>query len=182
MTLEQARRHLKLDADLTAEDVDIADWIKGARELCEDFTKRTFCESTWLLTLDSFPDSGYLAGEKIALPMGPVIAVESISYVNQQGDRIQLTDYQAALDTVPGYVLPAINQCWPFARCGSGQVAIQYRAGYPPGAGSPAGAENVPAAVRQTMRAILATWHEKRGTVDVEDLLLAGLWRLRVLT
>jgi hypothetical protein len=32
------------------------------------------------------------------------------------------------------------------------------------------------------MRAILSRWNEKRGEVDVEDLLLAGLHRLRVLT
>jgi uncharacterized phiE125 gp8 family phage protein len=184
LTLDEARLALKLDTDLTDEDQQISDWIVAAREQCEDFCKRTWCESTWLLTLDQFPDSGVwydMWAERITLPMGPVIQVEQISYVDQQGERLELEDYQSALDAVPGYVMPPRNQCWPFARCGVGQIAIQYRAGYQSG-GSPGDASKVPASVRQTMRAILSRWNEKRGEVDVEDLLLAGLHRLRVLT
>jgi uncharacterized phiE125 gp8 family phage protein len=181
LTLEQARRHLKLDADLTAEDEDITDYIVAARELCEEYTKRTFVESTWLLTLDSFPDGYFDGNDRLTLPMGPVIAVVGVSYVNQQGTRVQIADYQSALDAVPGYILPPLNQCWPFARCGSGQVAIEYRAGYP-GVGSPTNAANVPKRVTQTMRAIIAKWFEERAQVNVDDILQSGLFTMRVIT
>lgn len=115
------------------------------------------------------------------LPMGPVIEVVRVSYRDPRGEVQELTDYQSALDAVPGWIVPATNQCWPFARCATAAVSIEYRAGYPSG-GSPGDASKVPASVRTTMRAILSRWNEKREDVDVEDLLQAGLGRLRVLT
>lgn len=181
LTLEQARAHLKLDADLTAENEEITDWIVAARELTEDFCKRTWVESTWLLSLDSFPEYAAPDDPRIVLPMGPVLDVVRVSYTDQQGTVRDISDYQFARDTVPGWVAPPLNQGWPYARCGTGGVQIEYRAGYASG-GSPTDASRVPATVRQTMRAILATWYEHRGQMDVDDLLMEGLWRLRVPT
>jgi uncharacterized phiE125 gp8 family phage protein len=184
LTLDQARAHLKLDPDLTAENQEIADWIVGARELTEEFCKQTWVESTWLLTLDGFP-SGCLplnrSAERIALPMGPVLDVVRVSYLDSVGDRQEITDYQTLLDSVPPAIFPALNRTWPWTNGAAACVEIEYRAGYASG-GSPTDATGVPARVRQTMRAILAKWHENRAEVDVEDLLLAGLWRLRVIT
>lgn len=181
LTLEQARQHLKLDADLTAEDETIADWIVGARELAEDFCKRTWVESTWLLSLDRFPDYPAPDDPRIVLPMGPVLAIVRVSYLDQQGVSQDMSDYQPGLDSVPAWLAPPQNQGWPYARCAEGAVQIEYRAGYASG-GSPTDASGVPARVRQTMRAIIARWHEKRGEVDVDDLLMAGLWQLRIPT
>lgn len=181
LTLDQARQHLKLDADLTAEDETISDWIVGARELTEDFCKRTWVESTWLLSLDRFPDYPQPDDPRIVLPMGPVLEVVRVSYTDQQGVGQDISDYQQALRTVPAWIAPAHNQGWPYARCAEAAVQIEYRAGYVSG-GSPTDASRVPARVRQTMRAILARWYEKRGEVDVDDLLMAGLWQLRVPT
>jgi uncharacterized phiE125 gp8 family phage protein len=183
LTLEQARAHLKLDADLTAENDQIADWIIAAREMTEDFCKRTWVESTWLLRLDNFPSNpcDFPDDPRIVLPRGPVLDVVRVSYVDQQGATQEITDYQAALDTEPPYILPAANQWWPFAAFGSGRVEIEYRAGYASG-GSPTDASGAPASVRTTMRAMIALWYENRQQVDCEDLMMAGLWRLRVLT
>lgn len=181
LTLEQARQYLKLDPDLTAENDLVSDLIVAAREATEDFCKRTWVESTWLLTLEAFPDHPDPDDPRIALPMGPVLSVIRVSYTDQQGAPQEVIDYQSALETVPAWIAPPLNQCWPFARCGAGAVQIEYRAGYASG-GSPTDASRVPAMVRQTMRAILAVWFEERAQVDVEDLLMAGLWRLRVPT
>lgn len=185
LSLDQARTHLKLDPDLTAEDEMLAAMIVAARELCEDFCKRTWVESTWLLTYDQFPAGdcywGALEAPRIVLPMGPVLDVIRVSYLDQQRAQQEITDFQLAKDTVPGYLLPAPNQWWPFAAFGSASVSIEYRAGYASG-GSPTDASAVPARVRQTMRAILTKWFENRAMVDVDDLLMAGLWQLRVPT
>lgn len=182
LSLEQARMQLKLDPDLTDENDLITDHIKGAREQCEDFCQRTFCESTWRYSLDAFPFESYYGNqEAIVLPMGPVIEIVSFGYVDQQGlpQALDPLMYRLATSGPREMVFPAPwNTSWPFARCGS--VAIEYRAGYP-GAGSPPGAENVPARVRQTMRSIITRWFEKRDQVDVDDLLMAGLWQLRVI-
>lgn len=182
LTLEQARAHLKLDADLTAEDEEIADWITTAREMTEDFCKATWVESTWLLRLDNFPDTcNWPDDPRIVLPRGPVLDVVRVSYLDQQGNTQEITDFQAALDAEPPYILPAATQSWPFAAFGSGRVEVEYRAGYASG-GSPTDASGVPAAVRTTMRAMIALWYENRQQVDCDDLLMAGLWRHRVLT
>lgn len=183
LTLEQARRHLKLDPDLTAEDEDIADYIVAARERCEDFCKRTWVESTWLYTLDRFPDCDHSCyhDPRIALPMGPLLDVVRVSYLDQQSVLQEITDYQVGPDTVPPWIAPPANQFWPFAKSIEGAVRIEYRAGYASG-GSPTDASGVPAQVRQTMRAIIATWFENRGQIDVDDILMAGLWSLRVPT
>jgi uncharacterized phiE125 gp8 family phage protein len=167
VTLAQARLQCKLDADLTAEDELIRDiYIPAAREAAELYCKQTWVESTWLLTLCGFPDCD---DNRIVLPMGPVIDVVRVSYVDQQGTAQQITDYQGSLDAVPAFILPPFNQGWPTARGVSSAVQIEYRAGYASG-GSPTDASRVPAGVKHAMLFLIGFWFENREVVNIGNI------------
>lgn len=181
VTLLEARVAAKIDPDITDEDDLLSEWIQTARELAEAHTKRTFCESTWLLTLGDFPRGDWAGENQIRLPNGPVLAIVSVSYLAIDGiTRTVLGpgEYQFGLDDEPPWIGPPAQSCWPNGRCQQGAIAIEYRAGYP-SAGSPADAANVPKAVKTTIKACITRWFENRQVVDVEDLLSAGLQHLR---
>lgn len=168
VSLELARIQCKVDPDITSEDPLIEDiLIPAARQAVEENCKITLCESTWRYTLREFPE----ADGAIELPRGPLIEVVRVSYLNNEGVSTAYETYQVEPDIMPPRILPAHLACWPFARCGSGSVVIEYRAGYP-GLGSPAGAEGVPAAIKQTMLALIGFWFENReagGPVNLEE-------------
>jgi uncharacterized phiE125 gp8 family phage protein len=159
ITLEQARAQCKIDADITDEDALLRVYIQAAREQVEDHCKITCCESTWRYTLREFPESD----GPLALPRGPLIEVLGVTYQDYGGNRVAYETFVTSGDIMPPTIGPPYSSCWPFARCGSGSVVIEYRAGYP-GVGSPPGAETVPAAMKRTMLALVSFWYENRDT------------------
>lgn len=165
VSLNLARTQCKLDADLTSEDELLTLFIQAAREISEDFCKRTWCESVWEMSLSEFPSD-----DGLRLPMGPVIDVLGLSYLDSQGTRVEVLDYASTLDTTPAYLYPAAGTFWPSVQCAPGSVVVQYRAGYQ-GVGSPPDASAVPAAVKKSILSMVAYWFEHReeateGTVE----------------
>lgn len=176
VTLDEVKRHAKIDQDITGDDETITEiYIPAAREAVENYTLTTVCESTWEYRADQFPCDG----GPLVLPRGPVIAVLGVSYVQNDGTRIELAEGQWS-ETIgnPGWILPPYGEFWPTGRVESGAVVVTYRAGYA-GAGSPADASGVPRRVKHTMLAICTRYIENRSLVDVDDLLLAGVFDLR---
>jgi uncharacterized phiE125 gp8 family phage protein len=162
ITVAEAKAHCRVDADLTAEDDLFAGWITAARELAEDYTKRTFCESVWELWLDDFPR--FSDDLRVVLPMGaPFVAVESVSYLSTNGDRVELAGYEVLPDEPPA-IRPSPWTVWPVVSCAAGAVRVRYRAGYV-GEGSPAGAEAVPQRVKQALRMLVGHWYANRESV-----------------
>lgn len=174
VTLAEVKAHAKIDPDITGDDQTIEDvYIPAAREAVEDYTLRTLCESTWELKAREFP-----CGE-LFLPRGPVLAILGISYLQNDGTRVDITDFQQALEQSPPWLSPAVGRVWPVSRCDDGAVVVTYRAGFA-GAGSPADASGVPARIKHTILAICTRYIEERKVVDVDDLLLAGVFKYRV--
>lgn len=181
VSLEDARRQLKIDADITGDDPLIENvWIPAAREAVEDYCGITLCETQYILSLEDFPRSG---DGRLVLPRGPVIAILGITYVGNDGVRVPVTDQwnEGGLADVPPWIGSVYGGCWPSGRVAAGSVQVEYRAGYP-GAGSPPDAHSVPKRAIQTILSICTRWYEKREMVDVDDLLYGGVWPLRRLT
>lgn len=172
VSLDQAKRQCRVDEDITVDDDDIMDWIQAARELAEDYCKRTFCPSTWQLSGPDFPRD-YYRGGKIYLPFGPLIALESISYLDVDGtehflDPSDPSQVQISGDGPDGDLPPWIwAAVWPGTLCAMGAVKVTYQAGYP-GIGSPADASGVPAKVRAAIRTLVAHWYSTREAVVAE--------------
>lgn len=174
VTLEEVKAHAKIDADITGNDDTIRDtYIPAAREAVEDYTLQTICETTWELSAREFPCGA------LYLPRGPVIAVLGISYLQNDGTRVDLEGFQEALKQSPPWLSAAYGEVWPVGQCSEGAVVVTYRAGFA-GAGSPGDASNVPKRIKHTILAICTRYYEQRAVVDVDDLLQAGVFKFRV--
>lgn len=184
VTLEEVKAQAKIDPDITGDDATIRDiYIPAAREAVEDYTNTTLCETVYRLDLTDFP-RGDCAGpfdSRLRLPRGPVIAVLGVSYLANDGTRIQLAegDWREGLDDIPGWIDAPYGEWWPNGRVTGAAVQIEYRAGYT-GAGSPADASGVPKRAKQTILAICTRWIENRMVSNIDDLLEAGVFPLRV--
>ena len=191
VTRAEAKLHLKVETDQTADDDLIDALVSAAREDAEDFTNRCFCWSTWELRLDEFPTSGKM---EILLPRPPCIRVNSITYVDADGATQTLgsDNYQVDDKSEPARIRPAYNLSWPATRAVMNAVTVSYVAGYPVSdAGSPVDTTaNVPAAALAAVKLILGHLYKNRETVVTEGFGVAAhalpkgaeslLWKLRV--
>ena len=191
ITRNEAKLHLKVEADQTSDDALIDLLVSAAREDAEDFTNRCFCWSTWELRLDEFPTNG---NQEILLPRPPLIRVNSIQYVDADGvtQLLGSDNYQVDDKSEPARVRAAYGLSWPATRAQMNAVTVSYVAGYPVSeAGSPADyAANVPAAAKAAVKLILGHLYANRETVMAMPGGVAAieipmgakylLWKLRV--
>lgn len=190
-TRAEAKLHLRIDTDQTADDELIDALLQAAREDGEDFTNRCFVWSTWELKLDEFPTGGEM---EIVLPRPPLIRVNNITYVDADGATQTLgsDNYQVDDRAEPAVIRPAYSKTWPQTRDVMGAVTVSYVAGYPVSeAGSPADyTGNVPAAAKAAMKLILGHLYSNRENVVTQGFGIAAhvlpkgaehlLWKLRV--
>ncbi len=170
VSLERAKLHLRVDHD--DEDDLIAGLIAAATRLSESHTNRKWIEQELRLTVADWPCEE-IAGVHgcIAIPVQPVMSVESVKYYATTGTLTTLvanTDYQVWLDHCPPLVAPAPNKTWPTVQTGKlGAVRIEFTAGY-------GDIDDVPDEAKSAILLCLAYWYENRG--DGLDLtLLNGL-------
>lgn len=124
ITLEEALHHIKVVADGGANDAYVLDLISTAREACEDRIHRTLIETPWRLTLDAFPCA-------FRLYQSPVIAVQAVGYVDEEGvtRSLDLVDCKLDKESEPGYLVPAYGRAWPATRSEPNAVWVDYTAG-----------------------------------------------------
>jgi uncharacterized phiE125 gp8 family phage protein len=80
---------------------------------------------TWRLSLDRWPDC-------LRIPLGPVQAVASVTYLDANGVRQTLDPSAYLLDTgrKPAVLAPAFGTSWPDTRPQSGAILITFTAGF----------------------------------------------------
>lgn len=176
VSLAEAKNHLRVDTDLTADDSLIGVLIQAARERVESWLGQALITQTWQLTLDAFPVW------ELELPRPPLIAVSSVQYVDGNGTTQTLSSTLYRVDSAsrPARIEPAYGQIWPSTRDVSNAAIVTYTAGY--GAAGSA----VPAAIRQAMLLAIGHWYRNReevvtGTIatklpETVEVLLAGQW------
>lgn len=120
VTLEEQKKHCHIDLD--DDDTVVTDCFTAAQSHCEALTAISFTESTWELTLDSFC-------ETIQLPRGPVVSVDSITYIDSNGDEKTLEPGAYRVDKSTGRIRAAAGSSWPISRGDIGGVKVTFKAG-----------------------------------------------------
>ena len=140
--------------DTSADDTLIAALITTAREWAEVYTSRSFINTTWDYSLDSF------AGV-IRLPRSPLSSVTSITYVDTGGSSQVLATSVYRVDSArePGRITLEYGQSWPSVRYVTNNVTIRYVAGYG------ADATSVPERVKSAIKHYAADMYEHREAV-----------------
>ena len=98
---------------------------------------------------------------QIVLPTGPVQSVESIKYLDQDGDEQTWDDaeYRVDVSGMPARIVPVSLSSWPAALTTAGSVRVEFVAGF----GDPA---DIPAQVVQSILQAAAYAWQSRGAFD----------------
>jgi uncharacterized phiE125 gp8 family phage protein len=128
--------------DLDIDNAQLDYWIRAARRFAENKCGRTLIATRYKLVLDAFPGGasmGYsygtpytLPGTAILLERGPVLAVQSIKYLDMSGTQQTLatTEYVAELSGQLARITPRFGKVWPANTLPQiGAVEVIYDAG-----------------------------------------------------
>jgi hypothetical protein len=166
----------------TLADIMVPIYIAAARRLAEHkYLHRALIEQTWELTLDDFPRDAVrdltsptsnityamldgarvklMDGLEIHLPMPRLMAVDSITYVDENGDDQTLGSegYVVSLSDDDPFIEPADTDAgWPKTKDQRGAVTITYRAGYGDSA------DDVPFDIRAALLLLTADLYRNR--------------------
>lgn len=153
VTLAQARAWLRL-RETGPEDEEIEDLITAARVLIEAEWSVRLVNSTWRLTMEGFPGCG-----PIRIPIGPLVSVSSIQYVDGAGATQTLGSSHYTVDTSvnPGEITAAYGEAWPVTRCQPRAVLVTFVAGHG------ATAASVPRTLQLAVKMAVNWWFERRG-------------------
>ena len=147
--------------DHTDDDTLIARLIKAARG-CIDGPHGigiAMVSQQWRMSLDAMPP-------RIWIPMGPVLSIDSLTYLDDAGERQTLAaeSYARRKELFGARIKPAFNGTWPTVRCDYDSVQVTFTAGFEGTGDSPVSLDNVPDALRHAMLMLIAHWYENRET------------------
>lgn len=163
VTLAEAKAHLRIDH--SDEDALIRGLIGAATSHIQGrdgYTGQALVPQTWEYYLDQFPTDPLKA---IAIPLPPLIAVESIKYLDADGAEQTLATSVYAVNTAtePGAVSLKQDQSWPDTRSAWDAVRIRFQAGYLAFGDSPTSYAGTPIEVMQSaILLVLADLYENR--------------------
>jgi len=154
LTLEQLRRHCKIDPPTSANDADtdLSAALAAAQATAQHYTGISIGQQTLELALDEFPAAGIL------LLQGPVIGITSVSYVDATGATQTLSGSAYSLDdySTPQWLLPAVDTEWPATYQAANAVKVRYVAG----------AATLDGAVAQALRLLTGLYFDNRNAAD----------------
>lgn len=167
VSLADARLHLRLSDDETAEDTLIDGLISAAREYAEHYTGRALAQQTLEMALDAFPAVDRRAvvvqsdDLSIVLAQPPVQTVSSITYVDPLGATQTLATSAYALSQYGEsrrVNLAGGATEWPQTKAVADAVQIQYVTG----------AADVPRAARAAILLLVGHLFENRQEAVVD--------------
>jgi uncharacterized phiE125 gp8 family phage protein len=158
----------RIDADDTNHDTVLTLLRQAMREDAENLTNRAFVSRQLRLTLDNWP-LHHQYGAKIDLPFPPLISVESLKYIDSDGDlqTLDAADYVVYDQYEPGFIIPAWGESWPTIRALPNAVQVVFTAGYASGSPSDevSNQEVLPAKLKLWMAAKANTLNEFREQI-----------------
>jgi uncharacterized phiE125 gp8 family phage protein len=148
VSVDEMRAFLRLDE--AAEDELVATLITAACHCIEAASGRILIAQSWRIALDSWPHD-----HVVALPLSPLIAVESVRVLDAAGPPILLATahYRVHPASDPPRIIIDTTAVDP-GRALQG-IELDVRVGY--------GDDSVPAPLRQAIRMLAARWFEHRG-------------------
>lgn len=198
ITLAMARKQCKVDAEGSPpahEDDDlIALYLSAAREWCEAYMGRIVAPTLVEIALDEFPKNfrtrpnGWLPGQvfadftgvsllrstQIVLEQGPVLGVQSITYVNEFGMDMVVDPGIYMLDTedqIAAIVLHS-GASWPEAKALPNSIRVRYVLGYSLPGDSPQEAP-LPKSIQIAILLLLAHLYRNReATIDANLMMV----------
>lgn len=154
LTLEQLRRHCKIDPPTSANDADtdLSAALAGAHAFAQHYCGISIGSQTLELALDEFPTGG------IQLLRGPVTSITSVTYVDTAGATQTLDSSAYSLDdySTPQWLLPAAGTEWPATYEAANAVKVRYVAG----------AATLDGAVAQALRLLTGLYFDNRNAAD----------------
>lgn len=155
----------------SADDSLILQLIKAAVNHTEGYLQRRLITQTWEWRTDKFHYP------EMDLPIGPISAVNSITYVDMGGttQTMSASDYAVDSYSEPPRIRPAYQKIWPITRWVMNAVTVQMIVGY-------GTKTDVPKPIREALLMLVDHWYEHRGSVT--ELTLAETpqaWRALLL-
>lgn len=152
LILADAKNHLRVDH--SEDDTLIDALITTAREMVEKTTNRSLIDQTRTAKMDYFPIS-----DTITLPHGPVSAINSVKYYDEDEvlQTLDSADYWTDLDSDIARIV--IRDSWPETEDMPNAVEIEYVCGYG------ASGDDVPKPIIAAMKLILGHLYENREQV-----------------
>lgn len=139
------------------EDSLIAQWIKAARKLAEDYQHRSYITQTYKLTYDNFPALCF------DFPRPPLISVESVRYYDTDDVEATFDSSKYFIDLISEVGRLALNdgESWPtVALRPINGVIIDFTTGYG------ANADAVPDSVKNAIYLYCTYMYENREAED----------------
>jgi Phage gp6-like head-tail connector protein len=178
IALALAKLHLRVTT--AVDDLLITNLIASARSLAEKETRRAFVTRTYELRLNRFPYYTPIfalnpltyerqpAGTdgQIWLPKPPLIAVNSLTYIDVNGATQTLDPSRYEVDSggvLQGSLTPSFGNYFPQSRFQLNAIRINYDAGY-------GAASDVPEALIQAMLLQVGHWYRNREATTDQDL------------
>ncbi len=162
-------------------DPEITAYISAARRQAENYTSAGIVSQQWTVTLDGFPS------DAIPLPRGPVISLDSITYLDADGESVVIADDPeadppttalhdlAVLDqsTLSANVSLVDGATWPVTASQKGAVAIKVTIGY--GTGSTDVPSDLKAAILLRVGDLYRNREAQQGSQIVENRAVCAL-------
>lgn len=168
LSVAEAARHLRIANPTADEENDLADFITAVRQRAEsaEGARLAIVDQNWNWFLDyDWPAQAYCDG-RIAVPISPFRSVESIVYVDANGDEqtwfispnVYYTVQPSSARTRRGAIALGYNQQWPVPRYQPDAIRIEIVAGFD-------AAEAVPPILKKAMLLDLGSLWENRVAV-----------------
>lgn len=150
VTRNEAKLHCRIDGN--DEDTLIDGLIAAATDFVEKYTGSAIMTQTWRLTLDKFEDT-------ILLPIGPVQAVNSITYydVNGAQQNLSATVYQVDLTNDPQRIVRSPEAEWPSVDDRVNAISVTFTSG----------SAVAPTSIKQSLLLLIGDWYRNRENTIV---------------
>lgn len=178
LALDDVKQHLRVDFDDDDPQIQAyIDAIVGQIDGFTGFLGRCLVEQQWCWYFERFPRLGDapVGGSRdwreLALPLSPLIAVDSVAYTDPNGNAQALDMTTVVVRTGPrASISLRQGQFWPQTSGDPRAVALTFRAGYA-AKGSAEGPVpgDVPAGIRAAMKLMIGDLYENRQAVVVAE-------------
>lgn len=164
VSLAEAKSQCRIDPSVTDEDGAVSDYIRAAREWCENFTHRPFISQTWDEKRDAFPCDVWETA------VAPVLSITSVTYIATDGSsttwssNLYLTDIPAGPKAGPARITPIYGGVFPQTRSQMNAVTVRVVGGYGTTAAS------VPWSIKAAIKLLVAHWYAKREPVAIGNI------------
>lgn len=169
ISVEEAGDHLRAANDgatppVYVEAALIARCIKAARQACEEELELSLVNKRLEVSSDTWFERGS-CDSYIELPYGPVISVESVNYLNDQGvdSLLDPAEYRISRYTTVPTLLPKYGGAFPSYRRDVDSVRVRYNVGYPSGDSPPL---LLPEPVRTVMYLLIGHFYDNREGIS----------------